>query len=227
LMKSVTQNFAQEQLQKALKEKVEQEVAKKVKAAVVNKFVQGAKLMEQQMDDQLIEEGEMSDEELEKLREARVNRMKKARRAKEILHRLGHGTYRECDQQAFFDLTRRSPRVVVHFWRPSSFRCDIMHKHMRDIARMHTECLFISVNVEKAPFLVEKLNIRVLPSLKLIKKGEIFHTMFGFEEFGGTDDFKTKDMVGALVARGLLTPEDEDSGEASREEVSLDLEDFE
>jgi len=33
--------------------------------------------------------------------------------------------------------------VLVHFYRATTFRCEILHRHMRELAKQHTECLFI------------------------------------------------------------------------------------
>ena len=71
-----------------------------------------------------------------------------------------------------------------------------------------------------------------MPCLKLIRAGEIIHTILGFDEFGGTDDFKTKDVVAALGQHGMISIGKEgmgvDDASDSVEAVDdfLDLDDF-
>jgi len=60
------------------------------------------------------------------------------------------------------------------------------------------------VHAEKAPFLTEKLTIRVLPTLALIKNGKVDDYVVGFDDLGGTDDFNTKVLEDRLVSAGLL-----------------------
>ena len=45
------------------------------------------------------------------------------------------------------------------------------------------------VDAEKSPFLADRLKIRILPTLVLIKDGKTDHSIIGFDEMGGRDDF--------------------------------------
>ena len=60
------------------------------------------------------------------------------------------------DQKEFFDITRESDNVVVHFYRPVSKVCLYMHKHLEKLAKKHIECRFVKINAEKATFLCER-----------------------------------------------------------------------
>ena len=63
------------------------------------------------------------------------------------------------------------------------FRCKILDKHLSLIAQQHLETRFIKLDVEKAPFLTQRLGIRVIPTMGLIKDGKtkvgVFVTIFG------------------------------------------------
>lgn len=50
---------------------------------------------------------------------------------------------------------------------------------------------FAKINAEKSPYLVEKLNVYMMPTLLLIKDGQTVHHIRGFDEFGGSDRFST------------------------------------
>jgi len=62
----------------------------------------------------------------------------------------------------------------------------------------------MKVNVEKNPFLVERLRIVMLPTITVIKDGKTDHSIVGFDEFGGTDDFSTTDMEYVLSTYGVI-----------------------
>ena len=99
------------------------------------------------------------------------------------------------DTKEFFSLCKQSPRVIAHFYRGVTPRCEIVDSHIQRLVPSHIETLFIKVDVEKNPFLVERLNIIVIPTLVLIKDGKTEHSVIGFDEFGGVDDFSTDDMA--------------------------------
>ncbi|GMF23643.1 unnamed protein product [Phytophthora fragariaefolia] len=62
-----------------------------------------------------------------------------------------------------------------------------MDMHLAKLARKHIECKFVKINAEKAPFFVEKLVIRVLPTVVCFKDGVAFpERVIGFD--GLTED---------------------------------------
>ena len=66
-----------------------------------------------------------------------------------------------------FVATKTSPRVVCHFYRSETWRCEILDKHLTQLAARHIETRFIKINVANCPFICERLNIVVLPALVL------------------------------------------------------------
>lgn len=99
---------------------------------------------------------------------------------------------------------KRSKRVVCHFYRPTTWRCGIIDKHIGKVVAKHPETKFIKIDAEKSPYLVDKLKIWMLPSLVLVKDGHTDHTIVGFDEFGGNDDFTTGTFEATLLAREML-----------------------
>jgi hypothetical protein len=59
-----------------------------------------------------------------------------------------------ADEREFFDATKKSRRVVCHFYRDGAERCKILDMHLRKLAATHLETRFITANVERVPFLV-------------------------------------------------------------------------
>jgi Thioredoxin len=119
------------------------------------------------------------------------------------------------DEKEFFEVSKKSENIVCHFYKEGSERCKIVDKHLRVLANKHIECRFVKVNVEKSPFLTERLRIKVIPSLALIKDSKTKDYIVGFTDLGNCDDFSTDMMEwriaqsGAIEYNGdLLTPPD-------------------
>ena len=55
------------------------------------------------------------------------------------------------------------------FYRQETERCKIFDKHLKILAHKHPETKFAKINAEKCPFLTDRLKIRVIPTLALIK----------------------------------------------------------
>lgn len=132
----------------------------------------------------------MNDDELEQLRQKRRDEMKKNQAKRETLIAKGHGAYSPLsgknfvsDEKDFFQRVKGSDLVVVHFGRESTERCSLVDAHFAKIAPKYVGTLFLKIDAEKSPFLSERLKIRVLPSIVLIKKGKTEHTIVGFDEF--------------------------------------------
>ena len=109
-------------------------------------------------------------------------------------------------------------------------RCEIVDKHMRDLATKHMEvrilsrgvarrwllfptvawCLvvpqarFIKINAEKAPFLCERLRIWMLPTIVLVRGGKTDYSIVGFDDLGGSDDFSTETLEQFLIDKEIL-----------------------
>jgi thiol-disulfide isomerase/thioredoxin len=108
------------------------------------------------------------------------------------------------DTKEFFNTAKKSQRVVVHFFRSVTPRCQIVDAHLERLAPKHTETRFLKIDAEKNPFLVERLGIIMMPTIVLIKDGKTEHSLRGFDELGGTDDFTTTDMAYVLSQHGML-----------------------
>merc|ERR1712072_978278 len=83
----------------------------------------------------------------------------------------GHGSYREIVQDEFLKEVCGSENVLVHFYHKDFERCKIFDKHLPLIAHQHLECKVLKLDAEKTPFFIEKLQIRVLPTIVCFKDG--------------------------------------------------------
>lgn len=128
----------------------------------------------------------------------------------------GHGTYTElADEKEFFEISKKSPNIVCHFFRDSTERCRIVDMHLKILAEKHLEAKFCKVNAEKSPFLTQRLRIKVLPTIALIKDSKTKDFIVGFADLGNCDDFSTE-MLEWRIAQSntidykgdLITPPD-------------------
>ena len=156
----------------------------------------------------------LDEDTFEALRQRRRLELQKKVRTEQDLRQLGHGIYSEMnDTKEFFNAAKKSNRLCVHFYRGVTPRCQIVDAHFAQLAQKHVETRFIKVDVEKNPFLVERLGIILIPTIVLCKDGKTDHSIRGFDEFGGTDDFSTSDMAYVLSTYGMLNFDEADRSE--------------
>ena len=123
------------------------------------------------------------------------------------------------DDQALLDFTTRSSpsRCVVHFSHPDFTRCSVMDDHLRLLASRHghgkDKTRFARIDVRDCPFVVEKLNVRVLPCVMGFVDGVSVERIVGFEGLGSggqldaVNGFRTTDLEKRLLQRGVLVRE--------------------
>ncbi|XP_061925765.1 thioredoxin domain-containing protein 9 [Entelurus aequoreus] len=156
-------------------------------------LLQSAKLVEDQVDAELTKLSDMDEDDFERMRERRLEALKKAQKQKQEWLSKGHGEYREIpSEKEFFSEVKESKNVVCHFYKNSTFRCKILDKHLAILAKKHVETKFIKLNVEKAPFLTERLRIKIIPTLALLIDGKSKDYVVGFADLGNTDEFSTE-----------------------------------
>lgn len=168
-------------------------------------ILQVAEQQERQLDAQIEALENMNDDDFEVLRQKRRLQLQKKMRQEQDWAQLGHGRYLELtDTKEFFNAAKKSQRMVVHFFRSVTPRCEIVDAHLSRLAPKHLETRFVKLDAEKNPFLVEKFGIILMPTIVLIKDGRTDHAIHGFDEFGGTDDFTTDDVAYVLSTYKML-----------------------
>jgi thioredoxin 1 len=79
--------------------------------------------------------------------------------------------------------------VVVDFYATSCSPCRILSPRLDKLAGAFTnEIKFVKINVDEAPALSQKFNIRGIPTLLFFKNGKVMDHILGLVE---TDDLKT------------------------------------
>ncbi|CAF2147051.1 hypothetical protein BRARA_A00390 [Brassica rapa] len=170
-----------------------------------------AKAMEDKLDEEIASLEKPDEDDLEVLRERRLQQMKKMAEKRKRWMSHGHGEYTEIpSEKDFFAAVKASERVVCHFYR-ENWPCKVMDKHMGILAKQHIETRFVKIQAEKSPFLAERLKIVVLPTLALIKNTKVDDYVVGFNELGGKDDFSTEDLEERLARAQVIHYEGESS----------------
>lgn len=187
-----------------------------------------AKIIESQLDAELEKLDNLNESDLDAIRRERVAQMKKRAEKKSKWIDNGHGVYSELsDEKEFFEITKKSENTICHFYRDQFERCKIVDKHLEILAKKHIEANFCKINAEKAPFLTERLKIRVLPSLCLVKDGKTRDYIVGFSDLGNKDDFSTE-MLEWRIARadvieysGNLLEPPKSNGSTGRQQMAV------
>ncbi|KAH7485657.1 hypothetical protein PRIC1_004959 [Phytophthora ramorum] len=189
------QQQQQEQSEKQRERRVEEALATKAAQQKEDRsFVGQEQDDDMDSDDEALLDELDEDPELERIRAARLRQLKIEFEEKQTLMAKGHGEYREITQDEFLKEVTGSPLVAVHLYHRDFERCKILDMHLAKLARSHIECKFVKLNAEKAPFFVEKLAIRVLPTVVCFKDGVAFpERVVGFD--GLTDDDEEAELA--------------------------------
>ncbi|KAL6546138.1 hypothetical protein OROGR_010012 [Orobanche gracilis] len=188
----------------------------KVQEILENQVLTVVKAVEDKIDDELAALDRLDSDDLEVLRERRLQQMKKVAEKKSRWVTLGHGEYSEIPgEKEFFSVVKASERVVCHFYR-ENWPCKVVDKHLAILAKQHIETRFVKINAEKSQYLSEKLRIVVLPTLALVKNAKVEDYVVGFDELGGTDNFSTEELEERLVKAKVIVYEGESSFNTSK-----------
>jgi len=166
---------------------------------------------------------EMEDDDEEFMKVLRAKRVAelKAEQAKTLKYKhAGQGEYNEINESEFLKTLNGSHHCVVHFYHNDFLKCKIMDEHLGIIAKNHIETKIVKLNVEKAPFFTEKLQVRTLPTVVTFLEGVSKSRLVGFEDLGGHENFRTTYLETWLRKRGMLkkTEANEDDEEETREQ---------
>lgn len=161
--------------------------------------------LEKQLDQQIGQLDAMDSDDLQALRQRRIQELKELSKKKQEWLNNGHGQYEELrDEKEFFEVSKKSPNIVCHFYRDSTERCKIVDKHLKLLAAKHIETKFCKVNAEKSPFLTQRLRIVVIPTIALIKDSKTKDFVVGFTDLGNRDDFSTAMMEWRIAQSGSI-----------------------
>lgn len=132
--------------------------------------------------------------------------------------------------------TTENERAVLHFYHPDFARCNTMDQHCQQIAEKHAEnaeadVAFARIDVKNAPFVVEKLNVRILPCVIGFVKGVVKGRVTGFEGlcWDGKEGSSSvtraleETLVGwSILSKKLLLGHDDEHSDEDNDDNGLD-----
>lgn len=176
-----------------------------IESMIQQKVLEAASIVEEQVDSELSRLENLKEEDIDIVREKRLQQLKKQQELKQELRRKGHGEYTAvADEKDFFSTCKESDKVICHFYRESTWRCKIVDKHLTTLAPKHIEAKFIKVDAEKSPFLTKRLRVVVLPTIALIKDSKTVDFIVGFDDLGGSDDFPCEMLEWRIACAGVI-----------------------
>ncbi|GLH12472.1 Viral IAP-associated factor homolog [Gryllus bimaculatus] len=198
-----------------------------VEKAIQNQVLKVAETVEQQVDAEIQALEKLDIDDIEKLREKRLQDMKKQAKQHQEWLAMGHGEYSELtEEKEFFDVAKKSQKIVCHFYKSDTPRCKIVDHHLKNLCRSHIETRFCKLDVNRAPFLTGRLRIKVIPTIVLVNDGKTKDYIVGFTDLGNCDDFSTAMMEWRIAQSGainyngdLLQPPEE--GKRSKKSVFI------
>lgn len=176
-----------------------------VESLIQQKVLEAASIVEEQIDSELNRLENLKEEDIDIVRERRLQQLKKQQELKQELRRKGHGEYTTiAEENDFFSVCKESNKVICHFYRDSTWRCKILDKHLATLAPKHIEAKFIRIDAEKSPFLVKRLRVVVLPTIALIKDSKSVDFIVGFDDLGGCDDFPCEMLEWRIACASVI-----------------------
>ncbi|KAI7864816.1 thioredoxin-like protein [Spinellus fusiger] len=152
------------------------------------------------------------DNDLAMMRERRMREIQEEITRRQEMGENKHGVCTEItSEKEFMNITTSEKYVVGHFFHKDFRRCKIMDTHLEKLAEKHYGTRFIRIEVQNAPFLVEKLQIQVLPCVMAWVNGYAQTKLIGFDELGNSDAFQTSLLEMRLSNAGVLKQKQTDT----------------
>ena len=179
--------------------------------------------VEAALDDEMEKMAKLDEDDYSKIRANRMAEMrKKAEKAQMNAHN-GHGSLTKInDQQEFFAQAKKSDRMVAIFTRNSNKHGKVMLEHAELLAQKHLEAKFIWVDAENAPFLTDRLNIFMLPTIVCIKDNKVHKQHNGLNEIDGSGKYSSGMLEYLLHTDEMLDEAPLYDQEVREEEEELD-----
>jgi len=113
-------------------------------------------------------------DDLEKIRLARIEEMKKEKLMRDHWKAQGHGRYREIEnERTFFKEVGPHERAVCLIHEDNDDLGNHLHTELGALAESHLETAFLRLRESKAHFMVQMLDLEGLPSLFILRHGKV------------------------------------------------------
>merc|ERR1712178_86890 len=183
--------------------------------------------IEAAVDDELQRVENLEEEDLAKIKANRLKEMRRKAEEEQMNKHNGHGELSKInDLQEFFAAAKKSNRMIVIFTRNSNKYGKAMLEHAEVLAQRHLEARFLWVDAENAPFLTDRLNIYMLPTIVCIQDNKVHKQHNGLNEIDGSGKYTSGTLEYLLHVDDMLDEAPLYDQELRDEEEELaDLED--
>lgn len=176
-----------------------------MQAMVDQQLAQTLLSVEAALDDEINKVENLEEDDLARIKAKRMEEMRKKAEEQQQNKFNGHGSLSKInDQQEFFAACKKSARVVCIFTRNSNKYGKAMLEHAELLAQRHLEARFIWVDAENAPFLTERLNIYMLPTIVCVKDNKVDKQHNGLNEIDGSGKYSSGTLEYLLHIDGIL-----------------------
>jgi len=183
--------------------------------------------VEAALDDEINKVENLDESDLARIKAKRIEEMKRKAEVQQQNVSNGHGKLMKIsDQQEFFGAAKQSERMIVIFTRNSNKYGKAMLEHAELLAGKHLEARFLWVDAENAPFLTDRLNIYMLPTIVCIKDNKVHKQHNGLNEIDGSGKYSSGMLEYLLFCDEMLDEAPLYDQEIQEEEEELaDLDD--
>lgn len=183
--------------------------------------------------DELLEELELENSQndlfMDKYREQRIQEIHNHFKVLNKRKQEGFGRLTEiANESELMKLTNKIERVVIHFELEKFQKCLYMNDKLDQLSKKYLKTKFYKISVEKAPFLVDKLKIKVLPFVICYINGNEAERIIGFSKMGNDPNgFDTSRLENVLLKAGVITRDPLDVENLKNGKTKEDLSDEE
>merc|ERR1712167_459960 len=172
---------------------------------VDNMLAQTLLSVESALDAEIEKADKLDEDDLQRIKAKRIAEMRKKAEEQQGNVANGHGHLTKInDQQEFFAAAKKSNQLVCVFTRNSNKYGKAMLEHAELLASKHLEARFIWVDAENAPFLTDRLNIYMLPTIVCIKDNKVHKQHNGLNEIDGSGKYTSGMLEYLLYADEML-----------------------
>ena len=93
------------------------------------------------------------------------------------------------NQENFSDNISKTSPVLVDFWAAWCGPCHMLSPVVEELSQDHPEITFAKVNVDEAPELAQQYHISAIPTLLLLRDGELVDTSVGVKSKAELENF--------------------------------------
>ncbi|CCC68392.1 hypothetical protein NCAS_0B03080 [Naumovozyma castellii] len=159
------------------------------------------------LEELLDELDEESDQFFSKYREQRMEEISDhLKKVSKNVNESGYGILVEVEKESeLIRISKDLPKIVIHFGLDTFEKCRYMNERLETLARKYLDTKFVKVDVQKCPFLVQKLRIKVLPFVIGYCRGVESMRLVGFSQLGNDPNgFKIEMLEKVLLSSGVI-----------------------